>query len=119
MRMDGTRRQAVPPISGSARARGERMQPQIDDAVELSDRAPARMGRALVPVDAAPETAARPPVPSGAPDSALNAQLIAQRMPTRSERRLNRYFPDRAIAAYRHHAGLLAEARRERHRRSA
>lgn len=52
---------------------------------------------------------AKPHVPG-----TLAAQLIAQRMPGKSERRLARYFPDRVHRAYQQaaHNALAARTRR-------
>lgn len=49
---------------------------------------------------------ARPHIPG-----TLAAQLIAQKLPTKSDRRLARYFPERVHHAYREAASVMSEKR--------
>lgn len=115
MRIDGSKPSVIAPASGAAHARDERTSAPDARTAEAAGR--HRPGSALVAL--APATAAAPPSRPAGAASLLNAQFIAQSLPTRSERRLARQFPDRAIAAYRRHAALLEDAARTRHRRTA
>lgn len=95
----------ITPVSGPGRAQRRRADaaceadPQFDE-----DCAPALP--ALVPGAATARShhtgTARPGIPG-----TLAAQLIAQKLPGKSERRLARYFPERALAAYRDAARIL------------
>jgi hypothetical protein len=115
MRIGGSAPSGIVPVPAAAEARDER--PSAADVRNPEAASNRRPGTALVATGRAAD--APPPSRTAAASSLLNAQLIAQGLPTRSERRLARQFPDRAIAAYRRHAALLDDAARKRHRRTA
>jgi hypothetical protein len=115
MRIGGSAPSGIEPVSAAPEIRDER--PSAADTRNREAANDRRPGTALVAVGRA--TATPPPSRTAGASSLLNAQLIAQGLPTRSERRLARQFPDRAIAAYRRHAALLDDDARKRHRRTA
>jgi hypothetical protein len=56
----------------------------------------------------------RGPAPKPSVPGTLAAQLIAQKLPGKSDRRLARYFPERVLQAYAQ-AGRIAPVSRPRH----
>lgn len=95
----------ITPVSGPGSARKRR----ADAACKADPQADEECAPAL-PALVPGATAARSHPPGstrhGIPGT-LAAQLIAQKLPGKSERRLARYFPERALAAYRDAARIL------------
>jgi hypothetical protein len=101
MRIDAPSPTAVPPVSAAPDA-GHKGAGSHGDEQRLAEKSPLEMRPGTALVVAERPGAERPEDPRRTWVAApVVAQVIAQSMPVKSDRRIARLFPERALGAYR------------------